>query len=440
MIDITQWKETVQSWLQVMIGWLSAPQFYAQIGVVIASWLLARILARVALARVPFLKVEPTNGRLVKVLRTTYSCRDLAQPLLLVLVLALVAQIADQTLGSSWLIRAAQSIALITLLYAAINRFLKHPLVNAAARWIGIPAATAFAFGVMPTVINGMDHAAFEAGNIRISLLTVSKAALFGGSLFWLGRVSSRAGQSVIRQQESVDVQTRELAAKGLDLFVGCFAGLLLLNLLGIDLSILAVFSGAVGVGLGFGLQQIASNFISGVIILLERSLKVGDFIELEDGRSGHLMEINMRQSRLGTFDGKDIMVPNDRFITTRVVNWTHADPRQRYEVPFTVTYDTDIHEVPTLVVKALLKIKGVLREPEMPECALKAFAETNINFIAKFWVEGIDDGVNSYTSDALFAIWDALKAAGIKMKAPPPQIQYVSAPAPIQPTKKPRT
>ena len=440
MIDFAHWQETAQNWLQVTIGWLSAPQFYEQIGFIIASWLLARVLARVALTHISFFKVEPTDGRLAKVLRTLYSCRDMVQPLLLVLVLAFVAQIADQTLGSSWLIRAAQSIALITLLYAAINRFLKHPLVNAAARWIGIPAATAFAFGLMPTVINGMDHAAFEAGNIRISLLTITKAALFGGSLFWLGRISSRAGQSVIRQQESVDVQTRELAAKGLDLFVGCFAGLLLLNLLGIDLSILAVFSGAVGVGLGFGLQQIASNFISGVIILLERSLKVGDFIELEDGRSGHLMEINMRQSRLGTFDGKDIMVPNDRFITTRVVNWTHADPRQRYEVPFTVTYDTDIHAVPALVVKALLKIKGVLREPEMPECALKSFGETNINFIAKFWVEGIDDGVNSFTSDALFAIWDALKAAGIKMKAPPPQIQYVSAPAPMPATKKTRT
>ena len=229
---------------------------------------------------------------------------------LLFVILAIAAQICDQAVGSSWLVRAAQSLAVISLLYAAINRFLQQPLVNAAARWIGIPAATIYAFGYMPTVIDWMDHAAFEAGNVRISLLTLIKSALFGGSLFWMGRISSRAGQRVIRQQESLDVQTRELATKGFDLFVACLAGLLLLNLLGIDLSILAVFSGAVGVGLGFGLQQIASNFMSGVIILLERSLKVGDFIELEDGRSGHLMEINMRQSRLGTFDGKDIMVP----------------------------------------------------------------------------------------------------------------------------------
>lgn len=429
MIDLETYKAMAQSWLQILLGWLSSPQFYAQVGAILACWLLARILARTLLARVGFLREEPSEGRLAKILRTLYSCRDLVQPLLLVFALAVVAQIADQTLGSSFLVRAAQSVALITLLHSAINRFLKHPLVNAGARWIGLPAAAAYAFGYMPSVVSGLDHTALEAGNLRISLLTIIKAAAFGGALFWLGRVSSRAGQSVIRKQESVDIQTRELAAKGLDLFVGCFAGLLLLNLLGIDLSILAVFSGAVGVGLGFGLQQIASNFMSGLIILLERSLKVGDFIELEDGRSGHLKEINMRQSRLGTFDGKDIMVPNDRFITTRVINWTHADPRQRYEVPFTVTYDTDLHSVPPLIVKALLKIKGVLRAPEMPECALKSFGETSVAFTAKFWVEGIDDGVNSYTSDALFAVWDALKEAGIAMKAPPPKIQYATAP-----------
>ncbi len=429
MIDLEAYKAMAQGWLQTLLGWLSSPQFYAQVVAVMASWVLARIFARTLLARVAFFRAEPSEGRLAKILRTAYSCRDLVQPLVLVIALAVVAQIADQTVGSSWLVRAAQSVALMTLLYSAINRFLKHPLANAGARWIGIPAAAAYAFGYMPAVIGGLDHTALEVGNLRLSLLTLIKAAAFGGALFWFGRVSSRAGQNVIRKQESVDMQTRELAAKGLDLFVGCAAGLLLLNLLGIDLSILAVFSGAVGVGLGFGLQQIASNFMSGLIILLERSLKVGDFIELEDGRSGHLKEINMRQSRLGTFDGKDIMVPNDRFITTRVINWTHADPRQRYEVPFTVTYETDLHAIPPMIVKALLKIKGVLRVPEMPECALKSFGDTNVAFTAKFWVEGIDDGVNSYTSDALFEIWDALKDAGITMKAPPPKIQYVTAP-----------
>ena len=431
MMDFTQLQVQAQSLLQEVLGWLRSPQFYAQVAAIFVVWLIVRVIASIVISRLWFFNTEPTEGRLVKTRKFIHSGANLVQPLLLVVVLAIATQICDLVVGSSWLVRVAQSLAVISLLYAAIIRFSHQPLVNAAARWIGIPAAAIYAFGYMPRVIDWMDQTAFEAGNVRISLLLVMKAALFGGGLFWLSRLSSRAGQRVIHQQESLDMQTRQLAIKGFDLFVICGAGLLLLNLLGINLSILAVFSGAVGVGLGFGLQQIASNFISGVIILVDRSLKVGDFLELEDGRSGHLLEINMRQSRLGTFDGKDIMVPNDRFITNRVINWTHADRRQRYEVPFTVAYDTDLRKVPPLIVQAVLKQKGVLRTPHMPECRLKSFGASDVNFTARFWVEGIDDGNNSFTSDVLFAIWDALKSEGISMKPAAPTIQYVTAPQP---------
>jgi small-conductance mechanosensitive channel len=288
-------------------------------------------------------------------------------------------------------------------------------------------------FGQMDNLLAWLDSVAFQAGNIRISMLALIKAAVFGGLLFWVGRVSSNAGQKVIRDQQTVDVQTRELAAKALELVVFAVATLLLFNVLGMDLAALTVFSGALGVGLGFGLQQIASNFISGIILLLERSLKVGDFIELEDGRSGTLQDISMRSSRLATFDGKDIMVPNERFITTRFVNWTHNDPRQRYEVPFTVSYDTDIHKVAPLIVKAVSKISGILLEPEKPECELKSFGDTGVKFAVKFWVEGIDDGKNSYTSDVMYAVWDALKSAGIDMKMPARQVSLIDA----TPTRK---
>ena len=224
-------------------------------------------------------------------------------------------------------------------------------------------------------------------------------------------------------------MQTRELAAKALELVVFGVAALLLFNVLGMDLGALAVFGGALGVGLGFGLQQIASNFISGIIILLERSLKIGDFIELEDGRSGTLREIRMRSSILTTYDGKDIMVPNERFVTTRFVNWTHDDPRQRYEVPFTVSYDTDIHKVAPLIANAMAKLPALLQEPEKPECELKSFGDNGVKFAVKFWVNGIDDGKNSYCSDVMYAVWDALKSAGIDMKMPARQVSLVDTP-----------
>jgi small-conductance mechanosensitive channel len=409
--------------LAMLKGWLASPQFYAQVIAVVVLWTVAKIATKQILARVPMVREEPVDGRFLRYQRLAYSCRNLIEPALFVAFMAAAASVADQALGASWLIRIAQSLALVRLLHAVIMRFLTNPVINSAARWICLPIAAIYALGYFDQFTGALDAIAFAAGNIRISLLALSKAALFGGVLFWLGRTSANAGQKVIRDQQSVDIQTRELAAKALELVVFAVFGLLLLNLLGLDLSTLAVFGGALGVGLGFGLQQIASNFISGIILLLERSTKLGDYIELEDGKAGILREMNMRSSTLETFDGKEIMVPNERFITTRFVNWTRADPRQRYEVPFVVTYDTDLHKVPPLIEAALAKHKSVLQEPEPISCELKKFGDFGAHFAVKFWVSGIDDGPNNFTSDVHFLVWDALQKGKIKMATPHHQV-----------------
>ena len=425
-MDLSPYKAQAQHYLDILIGWLSSPQFYAQVIAIIAAVLIARIAAKQILAKLWLFNADPVEGKLLRYRKLLYSCRDLLRPVLVVVFLAAAASICDAAIGSSWLVRIGGTVAVVSLLYAVINRFISNPLFNAAARWIGMPLAAIYMFGQMDNLIAWLESVALQAGNIRISALTLIKAGVFGAMFFWVGRVSSNAGQKVIRDQETVDMQTRELAAKALELVVFGIAALLLFNVLGMDLGALAVFGGALGVGLGFGLQQIASNFISGIIILLERSLKIGDFIELEDGRSGTLREIRMRSSILTTYDGKDIMVPNERFVTTRFVNWTHDDPRQRYEVPFTVSYDTDIHKVAPLIAKAMAKLPALLQEPEKPECELKSFGDNGVKFAVKFWVNGIDDGKNSYCSDVMYAVWDALKSAGIDMKMPARQVSLV--------------
>jgi small-conductance mechanosensitive channel len=135
------------------------------------------------------------------------------------------------------------------------------------------------------------------------------------------------------------------------------------------------------------------------------------------------LRDINMRSSTLETFDGKDIMVPNEKFITTRFVNWTHADPRQRYEVPFTVVYDTDLHKVPPLIEAAVSSHPTVLQEPEEVKCELIKFGDFGAHFSVKFWVNGIDDGPNNFKSDVHFLVWDALQKGNIKLATPLHQV-----------------
>ena len=420
-------------WLEKLQGWLASPQFYTQVIAIIALWIAAKLLARQFLQRLPILRAEPAEGRFLRYQRLVYSCRNLVEPLVFVGLMAVAAGIADAVLGASWLIRIAQSLALIRLLHALIMRFLPNPVINSIARWIGLPVAAIYALGYFDQFTALLDGMAFAAGNIRISVLALAKAAVFGGILFWLGRASSTAGQKVIRDQQTVDVQTRELAAKALEIMVFAVVGLLLLNILGLDLTALAVFGGALGVGLGFGLQQIASNFISGIILLLERTMKIGDFVEMEDGKAGTLKQMNMRSSVLSTFDGKDIMVPNEKFITTSFINWTNEDPRQRYEVEFAVAYDTDLHAVPALIADVVAGHPQVLAEPEAPDVELRGFGDNGVNFAVEFWVDGIDDGKNKFTSEIRFLIWDALKKAGISMPFPQREIRIIGDAAPVQ-------
>ncbi|TMJ41302.1 MAG: mechanosensitive ion channel [Alphaproteobacteria bacterium] len=397
--------------LQILVGWLTSPQFYAQIGAIILAVVVAHFANRQIKTRTPYFRCAPEKGALLKIRRWIYSCRDLLFPILAVLMLAIAVQVLESVVSSSWLARIAQSIAVIAVLYAAINRFITHPLVNAAARWIGIPIATLQVFGILGEFTVYLDSISLEAGNIRLSLFTLAKAAIFGGILFWLGRLSNDAGQRVIRKQEKLDIPTKELLAKIFQIVLFVLLFILLLQVLGLDLTALTIFGGALGVGLGFGLQQIASNFISGMILLFERSMKVGDYVELGSGMGGTLSEINMRSSTLQTGDGKDIMVPNEKFITSAFVNWTKSD-RQRHEVIFSVPYGSDIHKIPELIIGAAARHRHILAKPSGPACEIRQFGEKGIQFAVSYWVAG----TNGYLSEVHFLVWDTLKAAGIAL------------------------
>jgi len=341
-------------------------------------------------------------------------------------LLGIGVEIAISTVDSAWLIRLARGASVIFLLYSAINRFIPNPLVRTAALWIGIPIATLQVFGYYGEATAFLDSIALELGNIRLSLLFLAKALIAGGIFFWLGRISNNTGQRAIRNQQALDRPTQELVAKLFQIALFGLLFFLLMQVLGLDLTALAIFGGALGVGLGFGLQQIAANFISGIIILFERTLTVGDYIEMEDGKAGILKELKMRSTTLETFDGKEIMIPNEKFITDVFTNWTRDDPRQRYEVEFSVAYDTDLHIVPPIMEKAVAKHPRVLQEPEAPDCELRGFGDSGVNFAIEFWVDGLDDGPNKFSSDVLFLVWDALKDNGIVIPFPQREVRVL--------------
>ena len=426
-MDIYQLQGMALAFWDSVLEWAVSPQFYAQVAAIAGAVILAMFAARMLRRRVALFRDEPAEGTLFKVRQVLFACRDLLFALLCVFFLAIAIEITLATVGTAWLVRIAQSVSVVVLLYTAIKRFVTNPLVRSAAIWIGIPVATLKVFGWFDATTGFLDSISLEVGNIRLSLFFLIKAAIAGGVLFWLGRMSSSFGQRMIRKQETLDRPTRELFAKLFEIILFIVLFILLLQVLGLDLTALTVFGGALGVGLGFGLQQIASNFISGIIILLERSLSVGDYIELDSGRAGILKELNMRSTTLETFDGKEILVPNEKFITEQFVNWTRDDPRQRYEVEFSVAYDTDLHKVPPIIEQAVRKHPRVLVEPEKPDCELRGFGDSGVNFGVEFWVDGLDDGPNKFSSDVLFLVWDALKENGITIPFPQREVRVLS-------------
>jgi small-conductance mechanosensitive channel len=426
--NITRWMSEV---LQAVSGAVSSAEFYVQLAAIGIAVALAVTLSYLARKGIRPFRSPPQDGPWLNARFVLYRLRVLVRPLMVITLLGVAVLVAEAQASQTWLVRAAQGLAVIGLLAAIITQFIANRLARTLVLWIGIPIATLRVFGWLDNVTIYLDDVALTVGNIHISLLALLRTLIFGALLFWLGRVSNSAGKQVIRNQPALTVATRELVSKLFEFSLFLVIALLLLQVMGIDLTALAVFGGAVGIGLGFGLQQIAANFISGVIILFDRSVTIGDHIELEDGRAGTLRELNVRYGVLETFDGKDIMVPNERFISSSYTNWTHKDPKQRYSLNFQVAYSTDLDllfdNIRTICAKHSKVISGDDIPIEMrPDAEIKGFGESGIDILVEFWMEGIDDGKNRVGADLLHSIWRSIQKHGMQIPFPQREVRIL--------------
>lgn len=421
MNRLIRWAET--KW-QSIATQLSSTEFYVQAGIIALAVVFGWLLGAYILHRVKLFREEPQPGPLEDLRWTVHRAGALVQPITAAIVLGVATLISESSIGAIWLVKAAQGVALIFVLYSFAKHLLNNEKMIALLKWVGLPVAVLYSLGWLSDVTQYLDSIAFTVGNIKLSVYTILRTLIFGFVLFWLGRLSNATGKRVIRTQQALDPGTREVAAKLFEIAVFVVIFLLLLNVMGIDLTALAVFGGALGVGLGFGLQQIASNFISGLIILLDRSLTIGDYIQLEDGRSGTLRELSMRSATLETYDGKDIMVPNEKFITTSFTNWTHNNKLQRYPINFQVAYDTDLDAMFTILREVVSSHPKVISGDDIPielrpDAEIAAFEDSGIKILVEFWMEGVDDGEHRVGGDLLLMIWQALKANDIVIPFP---------------------
>ena len=271
--------------------------------------------------------------------------------------------------------------------------------------------------GWLPAVLAALDAMAVNVGANRLSVLATIKFVLAAAVLWvvamWLARIiENRLGRA-----DYVNVGMRVALVKLSKFVLLVLAFLLALDAVGIDLTALAVFGGALGVGLGFGLQRIASNFISGFIVLFDRSIRPGDVISIGE-KFGWVQELRARYVVVRDRDGVERLIPNETLITNEVINWSYSDPNVRLRVPVSISYDNDPEAALALLLKAAEGHPRVLATPE-PQTRLIAFGDSGIELELRVWIQDPERGMAGVRSDINLEIWRLFKAAGIVIPYP---------------------
>jgi small-conductance mechanosensitive channel len=220
-----------------------------------------------------------------------------------------------------------------------------------------------------------------------------------------------------VQRAEDLTPSIRVLIGKVAKFGLVLLAGVVALTSVGVDLTALTIFSGAVGVGLGFGLQKVVSNFVSGVIILTDKSIKPGDTISL-GGTFGWIRELRARFVSVVTRDGREYLIPNEDLITQQVINWSFSDELVRLDVEFGVSYDSDPHKVSELAIAAAASV-GRVDADRRPVCWLTAFGDSSLDFVLRFWIHDPQQGLTNVRGKVLLALWDTFKEHGIQIPYP---------------------
>ena len=416
---------------QIATGWLLSPAAWSQFGLLALAYVVARVAAGRLTPLITRVLTPPEGkaGLIATARRFVLMFLPLVLPLLAYALTAGGEGVTRSLFGSGEVIAFGKRVFLFLAARQFVSQVLTDRFLNLLGRFVLIPVAALYALGVLDDITLRLEETVVALGNIRFSVLTLIRGAIAGSLLFWLGSWSNRQSATYIKAQDDLRPATRELATKAVEVMIFGAAFLVLMSVMGIDLTAVAVLGGALGVGIGLGLQQIAANFVSGIILLIEGQTTVGDYVELDGGEKGTIVKMTARACILETFDGKWIVVPNDHFITTRVINYSDQGSANRYEAPFSVSYDTDINLVPDIIEAAVAALPFVLKDPDGPDCELRGFGESSVDFAVEYWVSGIDDGKNKYASHINFAIWNALKAAGIEMPYPHRVIEVKGAP-----------
>ena len=299
---------------------------------------------------------------------------------------------------------------------------------------VGYLTSGLFSLALMDDSIRLLEDLRFTVGTITISAWGVLSGIIAFALTLWLSLAIARIIETQIQRVPRLSPSLKVLIAKIVRIIFIIVATVVAMSSMGVDLSALTVLGGAIGLGVGFGLQKVVSNFISGILLLMDNSVKPGDVIEI-DGTYGWINNLRARYASVITRDGTEHLIPNEDLITQRVINWSFTNNLVRMKVPIGVSYDADPHECIQLVVAAAESIDRVLNDPA-PICHVLGFGDSSVDLELRFWISDPSNGVTNVKSAVLLNIWDTFKENNIEIPYPQRDLHIRSSDVPIVPTE----
>ena len=324
----------------------------------------------------------------------------------------------------SYIIGIVASLAVAWLLITIITRLIVNGFVRGLVRYAGWTWATLIILGLTGEAQQLLDSLAIEVGDTRYSVWLVVQALFVLSALLFVARLLSKTATSQIRQNKEISPSMQVLAVKFLQVTFFGAAFFIGLKTVGFDLTGLAVLSGAIGVGLGFGLQKVVSNLVSGIIILLDKSIKPGDVISLGE-TFGWIETLGARYASVVTRDGKEYLIPNEDLITSQVVNWSHSNEFVRLDIYFGTAYGDDPHLVRKIAIEAAAGVERVLKM-KAPVCHIVGFGDSSVDYILRFWIKDPSAGLTNIRGNVFLALWDAFAAHGISIPFPQREVRML--------------
>jgi len=428
MMDLNALHEMLVSALQPVDAEIMSPWLYVQLGLILVAAVVALAVATAVKSRGDSSAGSALPSSLRRLLRgLTMSTGTITFAVLTMAIRA--AMIALAPPHHTYLLAVAARFALAWLIIRLVASLIRNDTVV----WLVSVSAWAVAalsiVGWLDPVVDALDSVAVVVGGIRLTPLLAIKATVFLTIALWLSGLLSRVLETRIESSRDLTPSLQVLLTKIVRFALTVVAVMVVMAAVGIDMSSLAIFTGAVGVGLGLGLQKIVSNFISGIILLTDKSVKPGDLITVGD-YFGRISTMKTRYISVAAGDGREFLIPNEDLVTQKVVNWTYADRTALVKIGFATTYDADPRAACKLAIAIAAATPRVMPQ-KPPGCLLTEFGDNGMKFALTFWVPDIDAGTDNVKSEVLIALWEAFRRDGIRIPVPLREIHVHDARTP---------